>query len=52
MTNLGNVFEADGKRLDAVVVSADTNVVYASHPSDMIHVICRLKVSIRRRFSH
>ena len=45
-TNLGNVFEADGKRLDAVVVSSDTNVVYASNPSDMSHVVCRLKVSI------
>ena len=44
MTNLGNVFEANGKRLDSVVVSPDSHVIDASHPSYVVDMFCGIKV--------
>ena len=43
-TNLGNVFEADGKRLDSVVVSPDSHVIDASHPSYVVDMFCGIQV--------
>ena len=45
LTNLGNVFKTNGERFDTVVISSDANVVYASHPSDVVDVICGLNLS-------